>query len=98
MINVLCDYSDCIERASIDEAYIDFTNVIEERMTTLAGGKFTPQMLTSTWIVGCDKTESEDKQGKLPGLSFYPLSIPIYIEWIKLIQVLNLLACNFNNI
>lgn len=63
VINVLCDYSDCIERASIDEAYIDFTNVIEERMKQLVGSKITSQMLTSTWVVGCDKTESEDKQG-----------------------------------
>ncbi|KAG7159912.1 DNA polymerase eta-like [Homarus americanus] len=62
VINVLCDFSDCIERASIDEAYIDFTNVIEQKLKEFDGNKISPENLMSTWVVGYDKTEEEDKQ------------------------------------
>ncbi|XP_045613927.2 DNA polymerase eta [Procambarus clarkii] len=62
VISVLCDFSDCIERASIDEAYIDFTNVIEGKMKQLCADKITPDVLKSTWVIGFDKAECEDKE------------------------------------
>nr|XP_053629418.1 DNA polymerase eta-like isoform X2 [Cherax quadricarinatus] len=65
VIDVLCDFSGCVERASIDEAYIDLTNVIEGKLKQLDGKKLTPDLLPSTWVVGYDIPESEDKQGEL---------------------------------
>ncbi|XP_068248234.1 DNA polymerase eta-like isoform X2 [Palaemon carinicauda] len=58
VINVLCDYSDCVERASIDEAYIDFTSAVLERIGK-QGGMINPESLKSTWVVGYDEVTSE---------------------------------------
>lgn len=55
VIDVLCDYSDCVERASIDEAYIDFTSVVQERMEKMSQLKIASEKLKSTWVVGHDK-------------------------------------------
>lgn len=76
VIDVLCDFSGCVERASIDEAYIDLTNVIEGKLKQLDGKKLTPDLLPSTWVVGYDIPESEDKQEvRLNGLNRWLTSV-----------------------
>lgn len=58
VINVLCDYSDCVERASIDEAYIDFTEAVQKQIVK-HGGIFDSEKLKSTWVVGHDEVTTE---------------------------------------
>ncbi|XP_064118794.1 DNA polymerase eta-like [Macrobrachium nipponense] len=58
VINVLCDYSDCVERASIDEAYIDFTGAVQEQIVK-HGGVVDLEKLKSTWVVGHDEVTTE---------------------------------------
>ncbi|KAK7027299.1 hypothetical protein SK128_005092 [Halocaridina rubra] len=60
VINVLCSFSDCVERASIDEAYINFTDVVQKTITKDPGIKITPEKLKSSWVVGHDHFEDEN--------------------------------------
>lgn len=66
-----------IERASIDEAYIDLTNAVQERLEKLQGQPVSADLLPSTYIEGLprgpaveDTVEKEDirKQGLLQWL------------------------------
>lgn len=66
-----------IERASIDEAYIDLTNAVQERLEKLRGQPVSADLLPSTYIEGLprgpaveDTVEKEDirKQGLLQWL------------------------------
>lgn len=55
---MLCEFSTCVERASIDEAYIDVTQVIESKMRSnceIVQAKDLP----STWVVGFDVTTED---------------------------------------
>ncbi|XP_047471761.1 DNA polymerase eta-like [Penaeus chinensis] len=62
VIKVLCEFSDCVERASIDEAYIELTQTVGERIQKNKGTRITGDMLKSSWVVGYDKTEDGDQQ------------------------------------
>ena len=62
VIRVLCEWSDCVERASVDEAYIDLTTMVEERL----GPVWDPQTissslhihsLTNNFVVGFESSE-----------------------------------------
>ncbi|XP_071963079.1 DNA polymerase eta-like [Antedon mediterranea] len=69
IIKVLCKFSDCVERASIDEAYIDLTDVVQKRLERLQGERITFDMLPNTHVVGWDGNEetsslSEDGSSK----------------------------------
>ena len=50
VIDTLLTFGAVVERASIDEAYIDITKVVEERMTTLS--KVDMEMMPNTFVVG----------------------------------------------
>lgn len=65
VIKVLCEFSDCVERASIDEAYIELTQTVEDRIKKKNGTHIATDMLKSSWVVGYDKTEDGDQQGML---------------------------------
>ena len=56
---VFSTFSDCVQRASIDEAYIDLTKAVNERIKS---GVFnvTPNDLTSTFVVGFCDLKSND--------------------------------------
>ncbi|XP_052105521.1 DNA polymerase eta-like [Mytilus californianus] len=58
VINVLSKFSNCVERASIDEAYIDLTEEVKRRMDKRAQ----TELLQNTHIVGFDK------EGRMEGL------------------------------
>lgn len=51
VINVLSKFSDCVERASVDEAYIDLTEEVKRRMDKRAQ----PELLQNTHIVGFEQ-------------------------------------------
>ena len=57
MIEVLSQFSECVERASVDEAYIDLTMEVEKRMSALSQDRVSRDMLPNTHVVGF----SEDK-------------------------------------
>lgn len=50
MIAVLSEFSNIVERASIDEAYIDLTDVVHERMKSI--GHIAASQLSNTFVVG----------------------------------------------
>lgn len=52
VIAVLSKFSDFVERASIDEAYIDLTEEVKKRMDTLDSDNVSPEQLPNTFIVG----------------------------------------------
>eukprot|EP00731_Ephydatia_muelleri_P024747 Em0016g1018a len=52
VIKVLSRFSSCIERASIDEAYIDITDAVSERIRLLDTTKVLPSMLPATHVAG----------------------------------------------
>ncbi|RXG67155.1 DNA polymerase eta [Armadillidium vulgare] len=60
VISVLSKFSDNVERASIDEAYIDFTKAIERKIAERKQDHVTVEDLSSTWVVGYDDDETED--------------------------------------
>lgn len=51
MITVLSGFSSCVERASIDEAYIDLTEEVKRRLKD----KPLQEQLQNTFIVGYEK-------------------------------------------
>lgn len=55
VIAVLNEFSPCVEKASIDEAYLDLTEVVEKRAT-----KVKPSDLRNTFVVGYP-----DENGKI---------------------------------
>ena len=62
MIEVLSKFSNCVERASVDEAFIDLTEEVEARLATVGGDIVTTSQLPNTFVSGYDdKKESENK-------------------------------------
>lgn len=73
VLQVLSDFTDRIERASIDEAYLDLTEVVKERLGRMGrgagGGKEESVILgslPSTWVVD-DGAENEEQDGDKEG-------------------------------
>ncbi|XP_042895248.1 DNA polymerase eta [Parasteatoda tepidariorum] len=58
VIEVLCEFSECVERASIDEAYIDLTSVINSRMQNPVC--VTVEQLPNTFVVGWEKDDVQN--------------------------------------
>ncbi|GBM53449.1 DNA polymerase eta [Araneus ventricosus] len=57
VIEVLCKFSDCVERASIDEAYLDLTEVITARMESDI--RVTADQIPNTFVIGWEDKENE---------------------------------------
>ncbi|XP_044009993.1 DNA polymerase eta-like [Aphidius gifuensis] len=64
VINVLKQHCPIVERASIDEAFLDITDLVDRRMeSTLISSSNVEKYLTNTFVVGyCDTTNDEDKR------------------------------------
>lgn len=63
VIEVFSKFSSCVERASIDEAYIDLTDEVEQRLAVM-GEKVTQDLLPNTHVIGFeDKSLDKDKEG-----------------------------------
>ncbi|KAL3875127.1 hypothetical protein ACJMK2_038059 [Sinanodonta woodiana] len=65
VIEVLSKFSGCVERASIDEAYIDLTAEVEERLRSLKSGGITPDKLPNTYIIGYDKAKDDQNMAEV---------------------------------
>ena len=61
VIEVLSKFSNCVERASVDEAYIDLSAEVERRLAALQGEAIRISQLPNTFVVGYDG--KSDKQG-----------------------------------
>ncbi|XP_041468176.1 DNA polymerase eta-like [Lytechinus variegatus] len=59
VITVLCKYSDSVERASVDEAYVDVTDQVQTRLAQMEnqGQVLDPEQLPQTFIAGHDVAE-----------------------------------------
>jgi len=57
---VLSRFSDCVERASVDEAYIDLTAEVESRLSARQSVPVTQGELLNTHVVG-----HQDNKGNL---------------------------------
>ncbi|KAL4237255.1 hypothetical protein ACF0H5_001974 [Mactra antiquata] len=55
VIELLSQFSNCVERASIDEAYIDLTEEVDKRMSSIDQSPVTCDQLTNTHVVGYNK-------------------------------------------
>ena len=63
MIDVLSQFCKCVERASIDEAYLDLTEEVEERLNSLGENFTRPDQLANTHVVGfTSKDKEQDNQ------------------------------------
>jgi DNA polymerase eta len=65
VIDVLCKFGKCVERASIDEAYIDLTMEVEERMKQI--DQIEDRQLPNTFTVGWEGDEKDKAKGTVEG-------------------------------
>lgn len=56
---VLCEFSKCVEKASIDEAYIDITDIVNQRAADNIA--VTADQLMNTFIVGFTSQNNNDE-------------------------------------
>ena len=66
VVDVLHQFSSCIQVASIDESYLDITEAVEERMQQITEMEIGVQLekLPSTFIIGYSDDKSND-EGKV---------------------------------
>lgn len=76
VIAVLSKFSDCVERASIDEAYIDLTEEVRKRMDTLGSDNISPEQLPNTFIVGW----GDNKDGSMNDKDLLCFKL-VYCQW-----------------
>lgn len=69
MINVICEFSECVQRASVDEAYIDLTEAVEKRLASKA--KITAAQLENSFIVGYSSADNNNEGQFNLGLPFF---------------------------
>ncbi|XP_067006969.2 DNA polymerase eta [Anabrus simplex] len=68
VVEVLCEFCDCVEKASVDEAYLDLTKTVEKRMLSLNGTAVTPAMLANTFVVGFTAENTNDEEERKLGM------------------------------
>jgi DNA polymerase eta len=59
VVDVFCQFSDCVQRASVDEAYIDITETVEQRISSFC--RVQSSQLATTFVVGFTDTNSNDE-------------------------------------
>lgn len=55
MADVLLTFTTLLERASVDEAYLDVTDLVQNRITT--NYQISKQSFKNTHVIGCDVNE-----------------------------------------
>ena len=66
---MLSRYCDCVERASIDEAFLDVTSLVMDRLKLMQQTRpedtplIAPSMLTATHVAGYSATMETDSKG-----------------------------------
>jgi len=73
VLRVFCQFSDCVQRASVDEAYIDVTEAVEQRISSLC--RVQPSQLATTFVVGFTDTNSNDEEIRLQGITSWLESV-----------------------
>lgn len=58
MIAVLSQFSNVVERASIDEAYIDLSDIVQERMKSI--GHISATQLPNTFVLGFSPEDNDE--------------------------------------
>lgn len=74
MIEVLSNFCNCVERASIDEAYLDLTEEAKKLLTSQTSGSLTADQLSNTFVEGFgDDVEEDMDRAQLNGEIFVDL-------------------------
>jgi DNA polymerase eta len=64
VMKVMCEFSECVERASIDEAYLDLTKVVDDRLKQFVESGvsfkeyFNSSKFSSTFVCGYEPSSS----------------------------------------
>uniref|UniRef100_A0A1B6CUZ6 DNA polymerase eta n=3 Tax=Clastoptera arizonana TaxID=38151 RepID=A0A1B6CUZ6_9HEMI len=66
VVSVLCKFSKCVERASVDEAYIDLTEVVKEKLVNNVD--IEPSKLKNTFIVGYSPKDCNKEEERFNGV------------------------------
>ncbi|XP_054289147.1 DNA polymerase eta-like [Macrosteles quadrilineatus] len=66
VIKVICEFSEVVQRASVDEAYIDLTEVVAQRLAKHT--KVTSAQLENTFVVGYSPDSSNDEGARSVGV------------------------------
>uniref|UniRef100_A0A8D3BGB8 DNA polymerase eta n=1 Tax=Scophthalmus maximus TaxID=52904 RepID=A0A8D3BGB8_SCOMX len=67
-----------IERASIDEAYMDLTAAIQQRLKNMADEQMAPHLLRTTYIQGYPKAHQKELRSR--GLQQWLASLPVHVS------------------
>lgn len=59
VIKIICEFSKCVQRASVDEAYIDLTDAVHQQLQRKV--KVTAAQLDNTFVVGYSPEGSNDE-------------------------------------
>ncbi|CAA9996650.1 unnamed protein product [Nesidiocoris tenuis] len=68
VVNVMCTFTDCVQRASIDEAYLDLTSVVDKRIAEFEK-RIPVSKVPNTFVVGYSKESSNDEAERFEGTS-----------------------------
>ncbi|XP_073986587.1 DNA polymerase eta [Rhodnius prolixus] len=68
VVSVLCTFSECVERASVDEAYLDLTAAVERRIAEKSS-QVSANDLENTFIVGYTKENSNNEDERVHGIN-----------------------------
>ena len=60
VISILSRYTSCIERASVDEAYLDITSIVFEKMEEMGFESVLTSDLPSTHVAGCEHIDTAE--------------------------------------
>ncbi|XP_071449961.1 DNA polymerase eta-like [Hetaerina americana] len=77
VLEVMCKFSNCVQRASVDEAYLDLSEEVDKR---LASEKYPGDLLTSlslpnTFVVGYAKDGCNDEESRSKGTAAWMKSL-----------------------
>ena len=61
IFDILLKHCECVEKASIDEAYLDLTDLVAERMTTPTATVLDTVRFTSSFVVGTAQATDEEQ-------------------------------------
>ncbi|CAD1468582.1 unnamed protein product [Heterotrigona itama] len=76
VINVIKTHCDIIERASVDEAYLDITNLVSKRISTnLISSNHLIKQLSNTFVVGYSKDGKNDEEERSNGTRTWIMNI-----------------------
>uniref|UniRef100_A0A8C6UE85 DNA polymerase eta n=1 Tax=Neogobius melanostomus TaxID=47308 RepID=A0A8C6UE85_9GOBI len=66
-----------IERASIDEAYMDLTSAVQQRLKDMAGKQIEPHLLKTTYVQGYPQSAADEEELRSSGLAQWLSSLPL---------------------